>query len=321
MKKAYFISILCALPFLFMTGSALAQPVPGCDRTVEQRLETADAALEVDALDYHYVINYWAEQGSGEDGIGFDGAVYEESVLRNFTRMEMWLYLEKIFNWSSDMVLETGEWLFQNNPDGSAIYMAVNKWYGTTEAGYYEQPGISVFHFRPGEGCIAYQRDYFSEGDTWYGMSVPGWDAQSMVVDRRNTIITELGLTDKCVDDDGDGFTKYAAAAGCPEGDVVDCDDYHYDIRPIDLDEDGYYDVDGPCPGDDCDDGDETIHPGAPETKNDGIDSNCNGKDNCATFPVTPEGPLDLLPFFALFLVPAVYGFVLKRRLARSRMK
>jgi hypothetical protein len=199
--------------------------------------------------------------------------------------------------------------------------MAVNKWYGTTEAGYYEQPGISVFHFRPDEGCIAYQRDYFSEGDTWYGMSVPGWDAQSMVVERRNRIITELGLTDTCVDDDDDGFTKYAAATGCDYGTLVDCDDYHAHIHPVDADEDGYAAVDGPCPGDDCDDGDPTTHPGAPETKNDGIDSNCNGKDNCATFPVAPEGPMDLLPFFVLFLVPALYGYVLKRRLARNRIK
>ena len=152
-------------------------------------------------------------------------------------------------------------------------------------------------------------------------MKMPGFDAQGMVIERRNRIITELGLTDKCVDDDDDGFTKYEAAAGCPKGTVVDCDDYHADIHPVDNDGDGYYAVDGPCPGDDCDDGDETINPGATEIKNDGIDSNCNGKDNCATFPVTPEGPLDLLPFFALFLVPAVYGYVLKRRLARNRIK
>jgi hypothetical protein len=303
MKKAYFISMLCALMFLFVTGSALAEPVDGCDRAADAatRLETAEIALEVNAGDYEWVINYWAEQGSGEDGDGFDGAVYEESVLRNFTREEMWLYLQKIFNWSSDMQLERGEQLFVTDPsDNSAIYMAVNTWFGTTQGGYYEQPGMSVFHFRPDEGCIAYQRDFFSEGDTMWGMSF----MQAQARDKRDTTIIELGLTGKCVDDDGDGYTKYEAAGGCDEV-GLDCNDYDIDINPG-VDEINAEVTDPIC--------------------SDGIDNNCNGfidecGPGCATFPGTPEGPLDLLPFFALFLVPAVYGYVLKRRLARNRIK
>ena len=166
----------------------------------------------------------------------------------------MWDYLDKIFAWSSDMELIIYDELWETHADDSMTYMLVNKWFGTTAAGYYEQPGISIVKFRPGEGCAAFQRDYFSEGDTWFGMKMPGFDAQGMVIERRNRIITELGLTDKCVDDDDDGFTKYEAAAGCPKGTVVDCDDYHADIHPVDNDGDGYYAADGPCPGDDCDD-------------------------------------------------------------------
>jgi hypothetical protein len=56
--------------------------------------------------------------------------------------------------------------------------------------------------------------------------------AQASVRLKRDTVITELGLTDKCVDDDGDGYTKYAAATGCPQGTILDCDDYHAGVNP-----------------------------------------------------------------------------------------
>ena len=80
-----------------------------------------------------------------------------------------------------------------------------------------------------------------------------------MVINARNGIITGLGLTDKCIDDDGDGYTKYSAATGCANGAVVDCDDYHDHINPgaseicdglgVDEDCDGLIDSEDPdCP-------------------------------------------------------------------------
>ncbi len=253
MKRLSLVSIALPLLFLFPTGAAMSQifgpaecaltldPDHCCDRAADEatRVETARSILKVNArpdpgqpdgldVDHYYkVINYWAVNGSGEDGEGEDGAVYQETTLSNLTRQEMWEYLNVVFGWSSDMELVTYDELWETHPDGSMTYMVVNRWFGSTMGGYYEQPGISIVKFRPGEGCASYQRDYFSEGDTWWSMSF----SQDMVRAKRETVITELGLTARCVDDDGDGYTKYLAAAGCPnEG--LDCDDYHPDVNP-----------------------------------------------------------------------------------------
>ena len=279
MKKAYAILVFCTFLFPFISGSALAdeQYGPGvyddecsdpilmvdmdkcCDReaTEAARVETARQILRVNARvvegvpdvdHYHLAINGWAVNGSGEDGIGEDGAVYQESTLSNFGRQEMWDYLDAIFAWSSDMELVTGDEIYVTHGDDSMTYMVGNVWFGTTEAGYYEQPGFSIVKFRPGEGCAAYQRDYFSEGDTYWGMGF----TQAAVRANRELIITGLGLTDKCVDDDGDGYTRYLAATGCPNP-GLDCDDYHAEINP-----------------------------GAAEIPENGIDDDCN--------PATPDG-------------------------------
>jgi len=261
MKKAYVISIFCTLLFLFIAGSALAEefgpgvftpeecamtldPANCCDRAADEatRVETARMILKVhartvgdppvaeDDSHYHISINGWAVNGSGEDLYSSEDipAVYQESSLSNLTRQEMWDYLDVIFAWQSDMELVIYDEVWETHPDDTMTYMLLNKWFGSTEAGYSEQPGISIVKFRPGEGCAAWQRDYFTEGDLYWGMGF----AQGMVRDKRNTVITELGLTSKCVDDDGDGYTKYEAATGCPEGTVVDCDDYHASVNP-----------------------------------------------------------------------------------------
>ena len=232
---------VACLSFLCCMASALqAQVIPGCHRDADEdaRVETARSILKVNARvdpvtgvedvdHYHRVINFWAERGSGEDGIGEDGAVYRESILSNHTRQEMWDYLDVVFDWSSDMELLVLDEIWETHPDDSMTYMVVNLWFGNTDSGYYEQPGISVVKFRPGEGCAAYQRDYFSEGDTWWGMSF----AQQQVRDKRDTVLRQLQLTGRCVDDDGDGFPKYAASLGCTHT-ALDCNDYSADINP-----------------------------------------------------------------------------------------
>ena len=69
-------------------------------------------------------------------------------------------------------------------------------------------------------------------------------------------------------------------APGTPSDEVCDGEDNDCDgILPddeTDADGDGYM-----ICANDCDDENGDIHPGAPETGNDGIDSNCNGQDNC----------------------------------------
>jgi hypothetical protein len=65
---------------------------------------------------------------------------------------------------------------------------------------------------------------------------------------------------------------------------------------PLDGDGDGSY------PPADCDDGNPGVHPGAPESLGDGIDSNCNGDDNCfiatVAFGSRLHGKVDTLRIF-----------------------
>lgn len=257
-KKAYCLLLVGTLLNLVAIPVANSQVTPGCHQGTEEavRVETARSILKVngrvdpvsgvkDVDHYHRVINFWAEKGSGEDGVGEDGAVYQESTLSNFTRQEMWDYLDVVFSWSSDMELVVMDEIWETHPDDSMTYMVVNKWFGSTEGGYYEQPGISIVKFRPGEGCASYQRDYFSEGDTWWGMSI----LRELVREKREAVILELGLGERCVDGDGDGYPKYATSLGCPQT-QLDCDDYH-----------------------------SAINPGAMEIPASGIDENCNGLD------------------------------------------
>jgi len=111
--------------------------------------------------------------------------------------------------------------------------------------------------------------------------------------------------TSRCHDDDKDGYND--AACG---GD--DCDDTRVGIRPdaaevcddgVDQDCDGLTDCDDPecetdwscncpdqdgdgydeamCGGDDCDDNDAAVHPGAKEECAEGVDQDCDGLTDC----------------------------------------
>ncbi len=58
-------------------------------------------------------------------------------------------------------------------------------------------------------------------------------------------------------------------ALAVPHAGATSCED--------DLDQDGY--ISAACGGADCDDTDSSIHPGATDTPNDGIDQDCDGQD------------------------------------------
>ena len=87
--KATLSLLMSTLLYLIAVPAAHSQVVPGCIRATDEAtgIETARCILKVncrvdpltgekDVDHYHSVINFWAEKGSGEDGVGEDGAVY-----------------------------------------------------------------------------------------------------------------------------------------------------------------------------------------------------------------------------------------------------
>ena len=238
MKKAFVVSAVCTLLFLFMTGSALAQIVPGCARAADEttRLVTARAVLELTASNYASVINYWA-----------DDILYKDPFLTNNGRQEMLDYLDgyysgSIYGWPDDRVVTIKDEVAKTWPDGSMTYIANLQWTGTSPVGFYFQTGMAIIKFRPGEGCPYYHKDYFNEVDNWY--QVPAWQAQTVMF--RNIYIQIMKLTGRCFDDDQDGYTKYINAAGCPNA-GLDCNDFTDAINP------GVAEIPGNGIDDDCD--------------------------------------------------------------------
>ncbi|MBI2893881.1 MAG: putative metal-binding motif-containing protein [Deltaproteobacteria bacterium] len=81
----------------------------------------------------------------------------------------------------------------------------------------------------------------------------------------------------------------------CDDGIDQDCDgaDLPCDCDAADVDGDGHSAP--PC-GDDCDDTDPAVFPGAQEICDDGIDQDCNGSDCFADCPVDADGDGDDVP-------------------------
>jgi hypothetical protein len=75
-------------------------------------------------------------------------------------------------------------------------------------------------------------------------------------------------------DEDGDGVSDdLDLCPNTPPGEPVDADGCPVPVGPVDEDGDGF------AVGQDCDDGDPAVHPGAAELRFDGIDQDCNGYD------------------------------------------
>jgi hypothetical protein len=240
MKKVFGISVLCTLLFLFITGNAMAQIVPGCARASDEttRIETARALLDLNMGNYASVINYWAED-----------ITYKEPVLTNSGRQEMLDYLEAMFGgtaygYPNDRAVTIKDQVATTHPDGSMTYMATLEWTGTFGTGFFIQTGMSIIKFAPGEGCPSYHRDYFTEGDTWWNIPLFLPEIRTM----RDIYVLLFGLGGRCFDGDGDGYSKYGVSTGCPNGGtaVYDCNDFVAEINP------GATEIPGNGVDDDC---------------------------------------------------------------------
>ena len=115
-------------------------------------------------------------------------------------------------------------------------------------------------------GCSASQSD--SDGD---GVS----DAIDQCPDTpAGASVNSNGCSPGQLDSDGDGVNDAVdQCSGTPAGTAVDAVGCPLPVGPVDADGDGHAaDID-------CNDDDNSVHPGAAEVKHDGIDQDCNGYD------------------------------------------
>jgi len=81
---------------------------------------------------------------------------------------------------------------------------------------------------------------------------------------------------------DSDATSYPGAAELCADGKDNNCDGVVDETPCTCPDRDGDGHTDAACGGDDCDDSNGAIYPGAPEVCTDGVDNNCNGQVDCS---------------------------------------
>jgi hypothetical protein len=104
---------------------------------------------------------------------------------------------------------------------------------------------------------------------------------------------------------DADAAVHPGAPEVCGDGVDQDCsgDDLACPCENPDQDGDGYTAV--RCGGDDCDDTDPTVHPGATDIANDGIDQDCDGHDRLVIGLLPVRSALPPPPAEPIYLVAA----------------
>ncbi len=129
--------------------------------------------------------------------------------------------------------------------------------------------------------------------DHWSGDVADSSNSSTTVSMDAEQTVTAFFITslDPDVDHDGDGYTPNDGDCndsdadvypGAPEicGDGIDQDCNGLDTScDVDNDGDGYWANDITSPDYDCDDNDSSVHPGAQEICEDGIDQDCDGFD------------------------------------------
>lgn len=238
MKRALVIAVICGAHLVSACSDHSHEGISACSRGADElsRVETARSLVTVDAANFRTLIDYWAED-----------VVHREPVLTNTGRVEVAEYFAAMFSGSSygfptDRRVVIRDEVYKSQQDGSMTYMATVQWSGTAGNDFFLQDGMSIIKFRPGEGCPSYQRDYYTEGDSWWNIPAfkPGIEGF------RNLYIAIFGLSLRCFDDDADGYAKYSGSLGCP------------------------------LPGRDCNDFVPEINPAAMEIPGNGIDEDCD---------------------------------------------
>lgn len=113
-----------------------------------------------------------------------------------------------------------------------------------------------------------------------------GFGSNQTVVDTDTNCMNSSALTANnnldCDDQDADAHLQDVDGDGNTTCDLLpDCDDNDSHANSLDKDNDGFISCAYGVPGErvDCDDTDDSVYPGAPEIRGDGIDQNCDGVD------------------------------------------